>query len=65
MYCIEGHIAYTVDGETYNLEPGDSLLFEAYLAHRWRNPDKTPSRALIVLCPMDSRENATERHFMK
>jgi DNA-binding XRE family transcriptional regulator/uncharacterized cupin superfamily protein len=65
MYCIEGHIAYTVDGETFNLEPGDSLLFEAYLAHRWRNPDKTPSRALIVLCPMDSRENATERHFMK
>lgn len=65
MYCIEGHIAYTVDGETYILEPGDSLLFEAYLAHRWRNLDKTPSRALIVLCPMDSRENATERHFMK
>jgi transcriptional regulator with XRE-family HTH domain len=65
MYCIEGHIAYTVDGETYSLEPGDSLLFEAYLSHRWRNLDKTPSRALMVLCPMDSRENATERHFMK
>jgi transcriptional regulator with XRE-family HTH domain len=65
MYCLEGHIAYTVDGETYTLEPGDSLLFEAYLAHRWHNLDKIPSRALIVLCPMDSRENATERHFMK
>lgn len=65
MYCLEGHISYSVDGETYYLEAGDSLLFEAYLPHRWRNPDKTPSRALIVLCPMDSRENATERHFMK
>ena len=45
MYCLEGHIAYTVDGETYILEPGDSLIFEADLAHRWRNLDKTPSHA--------------------
>ncbi len=63
VFCLEGRIAYTVDGETYRLEPGDSLLFEAYLPHQWRNLDPTPSRTLLVLCPMDERDQPTERHF--
>jgi transcriptional regulator with XRE-family HTH domain len=63
VYCLEGHISYTVDTETYLLEPGDSLLFEAYLPHHWKNLNATPSRALLVLCPMDERDNPTERHF--
>lgn len=65
VYCLEGHVAYTVDTETFILEPGDSLLFEAYLPHRWKNEDATPSRALLVLCPMDERDQPTERHFKK
>lgn len=65
VYCLEGQVAYTVDTETYLLEPGDSLLFEAYLPHHWKNPRATPSRALLVLCPMDERENPAERHFIK
>jgi len=64
VYCLEGHIVYTVDNETYVLEPGDSLFFEAYLPHSWKNPDDTPSRALMVLCPLDSRDRPTERHFV-
>jgi len=65
VYCLEGKFSYTVDGETYLLEPGDSLLFEAYLPHHWKNPNTTSSRALLVLCPMDERESPTERHFVK
>jgi len=63
VYCVEGKIAYTVDTETYVLEPGDSLLFEAYLPHYWRNPGVTPARAVLVLCPMDDRDHPAERHF--
>jgi transcriptional regulator with XRE-family HTH domain len=63
VYCLEGRIAYTVDSENYLLEPGDSLLFEAYQPHYWKNLDDTPSRTLLVLCPMDERDNPTERHF--
>ena len=37
VYCLEGRISYTVEDETYQLEPGDSLLFEAYLPYRWKN----------------------------
>lgn len=64
VYCLEGQLTYIVDSETYLLEPGDSLLFEAYLPHQWKNQRSTPARVLLVLCPMDERENSTERHFV-
>jgi transcriptional regulator with XRE-family HTH domain len=63
VYCLEGHISYSVDSETYLLEAGDSLLFEAYLPHHWKNMDATPSRNLLLLCPLDERDRPTERHF--
>jgi transcriptional regulator with XRE-family HTH domain len=65
VYCLEGHISYTVESDTYLLGPGDSLLFEAYLPHYWKNMDASPSRNLLVLCPMDEHDNPAERHFMK
>jgi transcriptional regulator with XRE-family HTH domain len=65
VYCLEGHVAYVVDGERYLLDAGDSLVFEAYLPHQWRNVDSTPSRLLLVLCPMDDRDHPTERHFSR
>ena len=65
VYCLEGRVAYTVDAETYFMEPGDSLLFEAYLPHRWKNADAKPSRLLLVLCPLDERDQPTQRHFAR
>ena len=63
VYCLEGHVVYTVESEKFLLEPGDSLSFEAYLPHRCENLDATPSRALLILCPMDERDRPWERHF--
>ena len=63
VYCLEGHVAYGVGDETYQLAPGDSLMFEAYLPHHWQNLHETPSRLLLVLCPMDERDQPTERHL--
>lgn len=63
VYCLEGRVAYGVGDETYPLDPGDSLMFEAYLPHHWRNLNETPSRLLLVLCPMDERDQPTERHL--
>ena len=63
VYCLEGHIVYMVEGEKFLLGPGDSLIFEAYLPHQYENIDATPSRALLVLCPMDERDRPRERHF--
>jgi transcriptional regulator with XRE-family HTH domain len=63
VYCLEGCIGYEVDGQPFLLDPGDSLLFEARLPHRWRNAGDSPSRSLLMLCPADERDHPDERHF--
>jgi transcriptional regulator with XRE-family HTH domain len=63
VYCLDGHVTYTVDTEKHLLEPGDSLFFEAYLPHRWKNADAMPSRVLLVLCSLDERDQPVKRHF--
>jgi transcriptional regulator with XRE-family HTH domain len=65
VFCLEGCITYEVEGEIFNLDSGDSLLFEAHLPHRWRNSGNTPSRSLLLLCPSDERDHPDERHFTK
>jgi transcriptional regulator with XRE-family HTH domain len=64
IYCLEGHITYIVDGDFYPLAPGDSLIFDAYMPHSWQNTDATSSRALLVLCPIDSPDQPSEHFFM-
>jgi transcriptional regulator with XRE-family HTH domain len=63
VFCLEGQLAYTIEDRVYALDPGDSLLFEAYLPHRWQNTGDTPSRSLLVMCPSDDSDRPTERHF--
>jgi transcriptional regulator with XRE-family HTH domain len=63
VYCLEGQLTYTIENQTYVLEPGDSLFFEAHLPHRWQNNGATPTRSLLVLCPSDEQDHPTERHF--
>jgi transcriptional regulator with XRE-family HTH domain len=65
VYCIDGHVTYIVNSQKYLLDPGDSLVFEAYLPHQWKNSDSAPSHILLVLCPMDIRDSPAERHFLK
>jgi DNA-binding XRE family transcriptional regulator len=64
IYCLEGHITYTIEGEAYPLMPGDSLIFDAYAPHSWQNTATTSSRALLVLCPEDSSDDLPERYFI-
>jgi len=64
VYCLTGRLIYTIDDQSYLLEPGDSLLFEAHLPHRWQNMDVGPSQALLVFCPLETRDRPPERHFM-
>lgn len=64
IYCLEGHITYSIDGEAYPLSPGDSLIFDAHTPHSWRNTAATSSRALLVLCPENFSDDIPERYFM-
>lgn len=63
VYCLEGQLEYTIEGETYPLEAGDSLIFEAHLPHQWRNHGEGWSRSLLIICPTDEKDRPTERHF--
>jgi transcriptional regulator with XRE-family HTH domain len=63
VYCLQGRIVYIIEDQTYLLEEGDSLLFEAHLPHRWQNVEAVAARTILVLCSGDAREEATERHF--
>ena len=61
--CLAGRVRYEIDGTAYVLEPGDFLLFEANLPHRWGNPGDEDARLLLVLqAPNDVQEPA-RRHF--
>jgi transcriptional regulator with XRE-family HTH domain len=63
VFCLKGSITYTIEERVYVLEPGDSLLFESHLPHRWQNADAERSQAILVLYPLDARDRPTERHF--
>jgi len=63
VFCLQGRIEYMVEERAYLLEPGDSLLFESRLPHRWRNVAAAPAQAILVLCPSDERDRPAGQHF--
>jgi len=63
VFCLEGHLSYTIEDHIYNLDPGDSLLFEAHLPHFWQNIGESTSQSLLIMCPADESDHPTERHF--
>jgi transcriptional regulator with XRE-family HTH domain len=65
VFCLRGQIEYAVENKTYTLNPGDSLLFAAHLAHRWRNPGSTVSNMLIVLSGFAEDELPHAMHWKK
>ena len=63
VYCLSGTIRYQVEEQEYDLKPGDSLVFEAHLPHRWGNHSQDSAQVLLVLYPADTREEPGGRHF--
>jgi transcriptional regulator with XRE-family HTH domain len=62
-YCVEGSIEYEVEGEVCALKPGDSLLFDASLPHRWRNSGATQSQLLLILDAGEYHDLTVEQHL--
>jgi quercetin dioxygenase-like cupin family protein/DNA-binding XRE family transcriptional regulator len=64
VYCLEGRVVYEIEGRSYLLEPGDSLLFHATQLHSVRGADTgKPGRILLVLQSPEGTELARERHL--
>jgi len=65
VFCLRGQLEYLVEKKIYQLESGDSLLFAAQLNHRWRNPGKTVTNALLVLSGFAEGEQPYIMHWKK
>ena len=64
VYCLEGSITYWIGDKDYQLEPGDSLIFQAYIPHHWENKGHVISRSILVICPSDNSDRSVEQHLM-
>jgi transcriptional regulator with XRE-family HTH domain len=64
VYCLEGCMAYWVGPDEYILEPGDSLIFQAHLPHRWENRSDSLFRSVLVICPSDNDDHLVEDHLV-
>jgi transcriptional regulator with XRE-family HTH domain len=65
VFCLAGSIEYVVEGQTFLLNPGDSLLFAAHLSHQWRNAGKTSANLLIVLSGFAESDHPLSTHLKK
>ena len=63
VHCLEGTISYRVNDETYTLEAGDSLLFEATQPHCFQNRSDRVARLLIVFQAADGKLQAGQYHL--
>jgi transcriptional regulator with XRE-family HTH domain/predicted Fe-Mo cluster-binding NifX family protein len=63
IYCLRGSLHYQIESSDYWLHPGDSLVFESHLPHRWENNGQEDTQILLVLFPSDLRETPGGRHF--
>ncbi len=48
---LEGRLEFIIEGETYQLDVGDSIGFKASLPHRWRNTGSGQTRILWIVSP--------------
>jgi gentisate 1,2-dioxygenase len=51
VYALEGTLRYTVDGETRDLRPGDSMTTPRGCVHGFSNPHAVEARALVINTP--------------
>lgn len=63
VYCLKGRIEYVIDGQIYQMEQGDILIFEANLPHLWRNPFDDEAKFILVLQTPNSSREPVQRHF--
>ena len=64
VFCLKGRFEYIIDGNSYQMEEGDFLIFEANLPHLWRNPFDIPAEFILILQTPDATPEPVKRHFI-
>ena len=63
VFCLEGEIEYQVAGQTYGLEAGDSLMFQANQPHCWRNRGTEQARLLLIFHAAEESQKWWRQHL--
>jgi transcriptional regulator with XRE-family HTH domain len=63
VFCIEGEIEYRVAGQAYQLEAGDSLMFQANQPHCWCNSGGEPARLLLIFHAAEESQEWWQQHL--
>ena len=54
ILCLCGQVELELDGQSYSLNPGDSLAFNSDAFHRWRNTGTATGIAVLILPQNDN-----------
>jgi transcriptional regulator with XRE-family HTH domain len=65
VFCLRGQLEYHVEKQVFLLSAGDSLLFESKMQHRWKNPSKNVTNALIIISGFAEGEQPHVMHWKK
>ncbi len=65
VFCLRGQLEYYVEKQVFLLSAGDSLLFASKLQHRWKNPSKNVTNALIIISGFAEGEQPHAMHWKK
>lgn len=63
VLCLRGELIYQVENQSYHLESGDALLFNASLEHEWHNPGNTVTNVVILISGFRSGERPSQIHL--
>ncbi len=63
VYCLEGQIEYRVNHDVYQLETGDSLLFEAAQPHCFHNGTESPVTLILVFQAAEGTQSSSYHHI--
>jgi transcriptional regulator with XRE-family HTH domain len=62
-YCLQGLVAYEVEGMEYHLGPGDAVLLDASLPHLWQNPGRAQAQMILILDAGTHHDLSVEQHL--
>jgi transcriptional regulator with XRE-family HTH domain len=63
VFCLEGAVEYQIAGQSYHLEAGDSLMFQAHQSHCWRTLGDRPARLLLVFHAAEASQAWWRQHL--
>ena len=63
VFLENGQLNYEVNGQEFQLQGGDTLLFAGGLYHRWKNPGPETASVMVVIAAFADDERPAEYHM--